>query len=248
MRVTDGLPVCPPTEEAVREMLAATSRDPSEVIGLIAPRWGRATVEKIAVNAVMAGCLPEYLPVVLAAVEGLVCEHSPLETVQSTTAPLAPVIIINGPIKKTLQINYGSGCLGPGWQANATIGRAIRLLLLNVGGGIPGESDMATTGHPHKYTFCFGENEEASPWEPLHVEQGFPLEQSTVTIAYGDGPHSINDHICSSAEHILTIAADTMITMGANLPQRAPILVLCPEHASRVGSDGWSKEDVKRFL
>ncbi len=245
---TDGLPIVPPTPEAVAEMLSGTSQEPSKVIGFIPPRWGEASIERIAVNAVMAGCRPEYLPVLIAAVEGMVAEGSALDVIQATTAPLAPAVIVHGPVRQAIGVNCGSGCMGPGTRANATIGRAVRLVLMNVGGGLPGKGDMATMGQPSKYCYCFGENQEASPWEPMHVERGLRPEDSAVTIAYAENPHNINDHICSSAEHILTIAAHTIATMGVNFPQRAPVLVLCPEHASVIGSEGWSKDDVKRFI
>lgn len=244
---TDGLPIVPPTADRVERMLTGTSRKPEESLGAMPPRWGEATIEKIAISAVMAGCLPAYLPILIAAVEAMLDERYPLYGLQATTHPGAPLAIVNGPIVKEVGLNYSYGLFGPGWQANATIGRAIRLMLLNIGGAIPGKVDRATMGSPAKYTYCIAENEEANPWEPLHVEAGFDRNTSTVTMSSGESPHNINDHVCTSAEHILAIAADTMATIGVNFPL-VPLLVLCPEHAATIAADGWSKDDVKRFI
>ncbi|MBI2908357.1 MAG: hypothetical protein HYX92_11975 [Chloroflexi bacterium] len=173
---TDGLPVVVPTPDRVEAMLAGTRRRPEDLIGLIPPAMGKATVEKMAINAVMAGCLPSYLPVVIAALEAMVAPEFVLARVQATTNPVAPLAVVNGPIRQKLDINCGHNALGQGRQSNATIGRAIRLILSNIGGAIPGVTDMATLGQPAKYTFCLGENEEALPttWPPLHVEKGLP--------------------------------------------------------------------------
>ena len=149
-------------------------------VAVIPPIWGAATVKTLAINAVMAGCLPEYLPVLIAAVEAIADPVFNLYAIQATTHPCAPLLIINGPIREALGMNYSSGSFGPGWRANATIGRAMRLVLLNVGGGYPGVGDMSTQGAPSKFSYCVAENEEENPWEPLHVERGFRPDQSAV--------------------------------------------------------------------
>ena len=202
---SDGLPVAPPTPQRVEAMLAATNLDSDHVVAEIPPIWGAATVEKLAINAVMAGCLPEYLPVLIAAVEAIADPVFNLYAIQATTHPCAPLLIINGPIREALGMNYSSGSFGPGWRANATIGRAMRLVLLNVGGGYPGVGDMSTQGAPSKFSYCVAENEEENPWEPLHVERGFRPDQSAVTVMAGEPPHNINDHSGRSADDILTI-------------------------------------------
>ncbi|MGH7316417.1 MAG: hypothetical protein ACREJS_09180, partial [Candidatus Rokuibacteriota bacterium] len=186
---TDGLPIVPPTGEDVREFLRFTDREPREVVAVLPPRQGEATVERIAINAVMAGCRPEYLPLIITAVETLADPAFNLDSIQATTHPVAPLIIVNGPIAKEVGINSGYNAFGQGFRANLTIGRAVRLLLMNVGGGLPGTGDRATQGSPAKIAYCVAENEEASPWEPLHVEHGFAGEMSTVTAIACEGPH-----------------------------------------------------------
>lgn len=248
---TDGLPIIPPTEERVRWMLSAVDRDLQEVVAVLPPRSAAATVEKIAVNAVMAGCLPDYLPVVIAAVEAMTEEKFDLLAVQATTHPCGPLIVVNGPIAKKLGINSRGNAFGPGVRANATIGRALRLILLNIGGGIPMQIDKSTHGQPAKYTYCVAENEEENPWQPLHVERDFSPEDSTVTVFAAEGPHNINDHASITGRGILMTAAATMATAGNNnltYLRGEPILVLGPEHAATVASDGFSKEQVKDFI
>ena len=213
---TDGLPVVPPTPDRVETMLSATDLPPQHVLAELPPTWGAATVEKLAVNAVMAGCLPEYLPVLVAAVEAISDSAFNLYAIQATTHPCAPLVIINGPIRSLLGLNSSSGSYGPGWRANATIGRALRLVLFNVGGGYPGVGDMSTQGAPSKFSYCVAENEEENPWQPLHVDRGFRPDQSTVTVLAGEPPHNINDHSGRSAEDILTIIAGAMAVTGAN--------------------------------
>jgi hypothetical protein len=247
---SDGLPVVPPTPERVEAMLVATGLDPQQVVAEIPPNWGAATVEKLAINAVMAGCQPSYLPVILAAVEAMSDPAFNLYAVQATTHPCAPLIIVNGPVRSTLGLNSSSGAYGPGWQANATIGRALRLLLLNVGGARPGSGDMSTQGAPSKYSYCVAENEEQNPWQPLHVERGFQADQSTVTVVAGEPPHNINDHTSRSAEEVLTIIAGAMAVTGANNAYTGgeTLLSLGPEHAATIANDGWSKQDIRDWL
>jgi hypothetical protein len=248
---SDGLPIIPPTPDRVQHMLEGTRRDPQSLIGRIPPRWGDATVEKVAVNAVMAGCLPAYMPVLTTAIEAMLAPEFNLYGIQATTHPVAPLLILNGPLARQLDVNNSYNVYGPGWRANATIGRAIRLLLLNVGGGIPGKGDRSTQGSPAKFAFCIAENETRNPWSPLHVERGFDAGTSTVTVWGGESPHNINDHVSQSAPNLLTTIADTAATMGMNnlyLNDTEMLIVLGPEHAATIASEGWTKPDVQQFL
>ncbi|HEX7127599.1 MAG TPA: hypothetical protein VF406_17715 [Thermodesulfobacteriota bacterium] len=247
---TDGLPIVPPTPERVRRMLAGYAGDPSEVIGVIPHLNGEATVERIAVNAVMAGCRPEYLPVVVAVVRAILEPRFNLNSVQSTTNAVAPLAILNGPVVTRLGFNCRENCFGQGTRANATVGRAVRFVLLNIGGADPGKNDRATHGHAGKYSYCVAENEAESPWEPLHVERGFRPEESVVTVVGADAPMNINDASSTSAEGVLHSIASAMITPGSNNALRGgePLLVFSPEHADLIARDGWSKADAKRFL
>ena len=178
---SDGLPVIPPTRQGVERMLRGTRRDRDELIGTIAPAWGKATVERIAINGLMAGCRPEYMPVLIAAVLALTDDRYHLQGSQGTTDGIAPLLILNGPIARSLGFEGGTGCFGHGRRANATVGRAINLMLLSLGGAIPGEIKQSTLSQPGTYSYCISENAAASPWEPLHVERGFAPEASTVT-------------------------------------------------------------------
>ena len=247
---SDGLPVVPPTPERVEAMLAATGLPPQQVVGEVPPNWGAATVEKLAINAVMAGCLPDYLPVLVAAFDAMCDPAFNFYAIQATTHPCAPLVIVNGPIRQRLGMNAGSGAYGPGWRANATIGRAVRLALLNVGGAYPGVGDMSTQGAPSKYTYCVAENEEENPWQPLHVERGFRPDQSTVTVLAGEPPHNINDHTGRSGDEILTLIAGAMAVTGANNAYTGgeTLLALGPEHAATMARDGMSKADVVEWL
>jgi hypothetical protein len=247
----DGLPVVPPTAERVGQMLAFCDRPWDRPIATMAPRYGEATPLRLAANAVMAGCRPEYFPLFLLAIEAMCEKAFNLYGVQATTHQCAPLVIVNGPVAKELDINSGHNAFGPGWQANATIGRAVRLSLLNIGGATPGIGDMSTFGSPQKYSYFVAENEEGNPWEPLHVERGFPREASTVTVIGCEGPHNVNDHESQSGEGILMTIAGTLATTGANdiyYPESEPLIVFGPEHAATVARDGFSKADVRRFL
>jgi hypothetical protein len=247
---TDGLPIVPPTEAAVAEMLRWTDRGPIEVVGVLPPRQGEATVEKIAINAVMAGCRPEYLPVLIAAITAIADPEFNPDGVQATTHPCAPLLIVNGPIGRELQINSGYNCFGQGFRANATIGRAVRLVLMNVGGGLPGSGDRATQGSPAKYSYCVAENEDANPWQPLHVERGFERDVSTVTAIGAEGPHNIQDHNSNTGDGILRTIAGAMGQAGSNniLGHGNPVLTLGPEHAATIARDGYTKADIKRYV
>ncbi len=249
--VTDGLPVVPPTRERVERMLAGTARDRSELVGEVAPNYGRATVEKVAVNAVMAGCRPDYLPVVLAAVEAACDSAFNLHGMSSSTHFSAPLIVVNGPIRERVGLNCSFGVFGPGYRANATIGRALRLIMINVGGAKPGETSMSTFGHPGRYTYCIGEHEEASPWLPYHVERGFRPEESTVTVFAGEAPHGISDHASRTARSLAGSLGWSMCGLwnGKHFPLYShTMLVVGPEHARTFADDGWSKADLRRHL
>ena len=249
-RLTDGLPIIPPTPEAVRRMLSYTDLAPQDVVAIIPPQKGQATVEKIAINAVMAGCVPQYLPVVLTAVQALADEAYNLYGILATTHPCSNLIIVNGPIARELNINAGYNALGQGWRSNATIGRAVRLVMTNVGGALPGTLDRATQGSPAKYSYCFAENEAQSPWEPLHVERGYAAATSTVTVVGAEGPHNINDHGSTSAASLLNTVAGTMAILGSNNAsgRGEPVVVFGPEHAATIAAEGLTKHQVKTWL
>lgn len=247
---SDGLPIVPPTPERVDRMLAWTDRDREVEIGTMPPRQGIVTIEKLAVNAVMAGCRPEYFPVVLAATEAMLDERFNLYAVQCTTHPCAPLLILNGPIARELDVNSRYNAFGSGWRANATIGRAVRLILLNVGGGTPGVLDRATQGQPAKYSYCIAEDELENPWSPLHVERGFDPATSTVTVCGAENPHNLNDHVSTASRGILAMIASSMASMGSNNAYLygEPILALGPEHAAILARDGLSKDDIRSDL
>ena len=246
---TDGLPVVPPTGERVRRFVEYVDRSAEELIAEVPPLGGRATVERIAVNAVMAGCLPEYMPVVIASLQALMDEKFNLRGVQCSTGIHSPIVIVNGPLARTLNVNSGYNCFGQGWRANATIGRAVKLVLVNLGGAIPGETNKATFGHPGSYTYCIAENEEANPWEPLHVEMGFASTDSTVTVFPAEAPHNVMYH-AGNPRDFLTVLADTMCPLG-NVQMYVmgdTFVVLGPEHARMLSEGGWTKRDIRQFL
>ncbi len=249
--MTDGLPVVPPTRERVERMLGGTGRSSEQLLGEMPPNYGRLTVEKVAINAVMAGCRPAYLPVVIAAAE---CACDPafnLHGVATSTHFSAPLIIVNGPVRSRIGLNCGFGVFGPGYRANATIGRTLRLLMINIGGAKPGEISMSTFGHPGRYTYCIGENEEASPWPPYHVECGFAPAASTVTLFAGEGPHGISDHASRTAPALAGSLGWSMAGLwnSKHFPLYShTLLVVGPEHAQTFAVAGWSKADLKRHL
>jgi hypothetical protein len=231
-------------------MLAGIAAAPDLVIGKIPPLWGEATVEKIAVNAVMAGCRPTAMPVLVSALEAMLDPAFNLYSVQATTHPVAPLIVVNGPLARRLAINSGYNCFGQGFRANATIGRALRLVLINIGGGTPGDGDRSTQGSPSKYTYCIAENEDANPWEPLHVERGFPREVSTVTVLGCEAPHNIQEHYSNTGLGILQTIAGAMGQAGSNniLGHGFPMLSLGPEHAATIVADGYTKQSIREFI
>jgi hypothetical protein len=243
----DGLPAIPPTRARVARMLAVMRGRADEVAAILVPRLGRATLEVIAANAVLAGALPEHLPVVVAAVEAVADPAFNLQAIQTTTHPCSPLLIVNGPIARRLGINAGGNVLGQGARANAVIGRALRLVLQNVGGARPGKEDRATHGHPGKYSYCLAENEAASPWEPLAAERGLAGE-STVTVCGSEAPHNINDHASTTPSAIVATVSSVAATVGSNNIYLGgePLVLLGPEHAATAASTGWSKDEFKR--
>ncbi|MBI2320836.1 MAG: hypothetical protein HYU88_01740 [Chloroflexi bacterium] len=247
---TDGLPVVPPTRPLVQRFLAYVERHPDEPVGEIPPLGGRATIEKIAINAVMAGCKPEYFPVVIAAIDALLQPRFNLRAVQCSTHIATPLVIVSGPIVRQLGLNYGNNCFGQGTRANATIGRAVKLVLTNVGGALPGEADKATFGHPGKYTYCVAENDEANPWAPLHVDYGYAPTDSVVTVHPSEAPHNLNNHGADNPRDLLLTFADSMAILCCNNihVMGDVFLVLGPEHAHIIANAGWSKNDVRLFL
>ena len=243
---TDGLPVVPPTPARVERMLSGTDRDPDELIAAVPPKWGRATVEKVAINAVMAGCKSAYLPLILTAVEAMTADQFNLHGVQVTTSHVGPMLVVNGPIRKQLEINDGFNLFGQGWRANATIGRALRLVCTNIGGALPGELDRAAFGHAGKYTCCIAEKEEASPWEAMHVDRGFEVGDSTVTVFAAAGPQTVNDHGSNTAESILNTISENIAAPGNSSGET--LLVIGVEHAKTISEDGFSKADIRSYI
>ena len=243
----DGLPVVPPTEERVLRMLHGTTRAASEVVALVPPNLAPATVEKIAVNAVMAGCRPAYLPVVIAATEAACTDTFNLHGVLATTYFATPVIVVNGPIRHEINLNCGRNLFGQGFRANATIGRALQLLVRNVGGGRPDGIDMSMLGQPGKFTCCVGENEEESGWDPLHVERGFAPGASTVTLFAGEAPRAIRDQLSRTARSLgasMGLCLDAMAHPKLHRMGEV-LLVVGPEHARTFTRDGYSKTDLR---
>ncbi|HEU4726957.1 MAG TPA: hypothetical protein VFT22_03690, partial [Kofleriaceae bacterium] len=247
---TDGLPVVPPTPARVLRMLDGTQRAPDEVVAVVPPDLVPVTVEKIAINAVMAGCKPEYLPVVLAAVQAACTDAFNMHGLLCTTYFSGPVIIVNGPIAAQIGMNSGVNCLGQGNRANATIGRALQLVVRNVGGGLPGGIDRATFGAPSKYTLCFAEDEAGSPWEPLSADRGFARGRSTVSLFPGHGPSAIIDQISRTPESLArTFAAKLAAVSHPKLVLGfGAMLVVSPEHARVFAAAGWSKARLRAEL
>lgn len=247
----DGLPVVPPTPDRVAKFVDAAGKPGTDVIGDIPPSWGEATVEKVAINAVMAGCRPEYMPVVLTALEAMLTAPFNLYGLQATTHPAAPLVVVSGPVADRLGINSGYGAFGPGWRPNATIGRAIRLVLLDIGAARPGIGDRSTQGQPSKYTYCVAENDDATPWEPFRVSEGFDINDSVLFVAAVENPHNINDHGSFTGKQILTTIAGAMTNGGANnlyMGGTETFLFICPEHANQIAADGYGRTDIQQFL
>lgn len=248
-RWSDGLPIVPPTAARVDRMLAGSRRNRDEIIAAIAPGFGQATVERIAINAVLAGCSPECLPVLIAATAAVADPEFNLQGIQATTNPVAVWLILNGPLAGRLQVNATFNCIGQGAWANATLGRAMRLILQNIGGALPGEMDRATHGQPGKFTFCCAENEDGHPWQPLHVERGFAATDSTVTVVGAEGTMNMNTH-AKTAEELARVIAETMIHPPSNeyVHGGEPWFIIGSEHAEIFRRAGWDKATVKREL
>ena len=247
---TDGLPVVPPTHAAVQAMIAACRRDRAEIVGTMPPRMRAASVEQIAINAVMAGCRAEYFPVVLAAVEAMLDPECRLYGIRTATNNGTPLVIVNGPIARELDLNSKGNVFGQGWRANATIGRALQLALRNIGGDMPGETDMSTQGQPGKFTFCIAENEEESPWTPFHVERGYAADDSTVTVIGASAGHNVFTYGCETGEEILDHVVGAMTALGHNnvIFPTGPLVVFGPEHAGVLARDGWDKPKIREYL
>lgn len=248
---SDGLPIVPPTEDRVQRVLGYLKRDPNEVVATLPPRMGAATVLHIAINAVMAGCLPEYVPVVIAAIEAVADPKFNLQVIETDGNPAAPLTIVNGPVRKSIKMNWGRNALGHGNRANATIGRAVRLCLLNIGGAKPGKAALTLLGQPGRYVFCLAEDEDGNPWEPLHVERGFSTADSTVTVVGATGTINVLCGTMYNVRDMLTLMASAMSYMGSNnvlVGDGEPMAVLTRGHAEILRREGLSKADVKQLL
>lgn len=256
LRCTDGLPVIVPTRERVNRLILATGLDGDMVLGKMGPGGGIATVENVAVAAVMAGCLPDHMPVVIAAVNAVIDPAFDLTEMQSTTHCTAPLIIVNGPARQACGgISGGFGALGPGHRANASIGRALRLAMINIGGARPGESDMALLGHPGKFTYCLAEDEESSPFPPLHTSLGFAPEDSAVTVIGAEAPHSVlyspTGDVAQDAQRlskVLAVGLSNVATNNAILRNGAAVVVLNPEHAEVYQKANLTREMIQKAL
>jgi hypothetical protein len=245
---SDGLPVVPPTEARVRAMLEAARLEPGREVAFVAHRAVSITAEKVAINAVMAGCKPEYMPVVVAAVEGIGDPRWSYHGPGTSTAGAGVLLVVNGPIARELEINSGDNLFGPGWRANLTIGRAVRLVMRNVCGSRPGTLDRGTLGHPGRLSYVIAENEAESPWTPLHVERGLRAEQSAVTVVAAEGPRQFYNQLSSTAEGVLTTLADDMRISGTAIGQPHYVIVLAGEHMRTIAADGWDKKRIRQFL
>lgn len=243
---SDGFPLVMPTEVAVQRFVDVVHGD-NEPFAAISPRQVVPTIPTLAANAVMAGCRPEYFPVVLAALRSVLDPEYNLHGTLATTHPCSQMVMVSGPIRAELGINCSSNCFGQGNRANASIGRALQLILLNVGGAKPGDMDRSTQGSPAKFAFCFGENEEESPWEPYHVRRGFSAGDSVVTTMAAEGPHNINDHASTSGEGLVVTMSGAISNPGANtIYGKGPYLVVIgPEHAQTLYRDGWTIESLQ---
>jgi peroxiredoxin len=246
---TDGLPVVPPTPERVQAMLGG--RDSSELLGEMAPAMARVTLERVAACAVLAGCRPDYFPVVVAAVQAALEPAFNIGGQAVTTQPAGQIVVVNGPVRDAIGLNGSVGALGPGWRANMTIGRALRLVVSLTGGGFPGRLDRSTLGNPGKVALCFAEDEEASSWEPLHVERGYEAGSSVVTLIAADAPLSISDHRSTGpAELARVLGWSAASTWSPNWWPLGGIslFVICPEHARSFEQWGWSKQRVREEM
>ncbi|MEE8147334.1 MAG: TlpA disulfide reductase family protein [Longimicrobiales bacterium] len=244
------LPVVPPTAERVDAFLAAIPHPPDRVVGLVPPCYGPATIEKIAANGVMAGCKPEYMEVLIPVVRAACDERFNLHGVQATTHAATPLIMLSGPAAKRLGFASGAGVFGNVARANSSVGRALQLVMTNLGGALPGEIDMSALGNPGRFSYCVAENDEESPWEPLHVELGFGRDESTVTLFAAGGLTEVSEHTARTGAGVLrTIAATLSVVWSWRRCGRVDaVVVFCPEHAATLSSDGFAKRDARDFL
>ena len=250
---TDGLPIIPPTEDRVASMVEASAVDAQEVLGIMPPGNGTVTVEKVAANAVMAGASPEHMPVVLAAIRAALRPEFNIGGVAATTAGASPLVLVNGPVADRLGVNGDTACFGSGHRANAVIGRALALSIRNLGGAVPGEMEQSTQAFPGKYAFCTAENQAHSPWEPLHMELGYPPDESTATLMAVRAFHQITETTVQRGDEVLATVAGSMRAWGvvSYYIQARPgqvLLALCPEHAQEIAAAGYSKDEVKEYL
>lgn len=246
----DALPVVPPTVERVERMLRATSLKAGEIAGRIPPCYGEATVEKIAANAVMAGCVPEMMRILIPLVRAVCDERFNAHGVQATTHFAAPLIVVNGPVRKELGFHCRQNVFSNVARANSTLGRALQLILLNLGGARPAGIDMSALGNPGKFSYCIAENEEENPWEPLHVELGFAPDQSTVSLFAAEPPHGVSEHQARTARGVLKAVSYALATCWSYRFCCAfeALVVLGPEHVKTIRRDGFSKQDTREFL
>jgi len=247
---TDGLPVVPPSDASIAAMLAAAGLEGHEELGAITGRNAVVSAEKAAINAVMAGCRPEYMPVVVAAVKSLCAPAFAYHGPASSTGGSAMALVVNGPIAQRLGINSGNNAFGQGHRSNATIGRAVRLIMMNVMNTRPGLLDRATLGNPGKYSFCFAEHEEDHPWEPLHVSRGLRREDSAVTLIASNSLYQVYNHLAAEPEPLLYCFADALGNVGTSnlLGFNETLIVFAGEHTEVLQKAGWSRLDVQRFL
>jgi hypothetical protein len=245
---TDGMLVAPPTPDRVAAMIEASGLEPGHSLGKIAPSWEEATIELVAINAVMAGLWPSLMPALIAALECIIDPTFNLHGVQGTTNPCAPLVIVSGPIRRREGFHTDTGALGGGSRANAALGRAMRLVLWNVGGGKPGIVDMATLGHPGKWGYCIAENEEDSPWVTMAEDRGFSRDEDVVTVFACDAPHAM--FLSGSPERMLKVIAQSLPRWSVNMFYTAGqfLLIIGPRPAAALASYGFSLDDLRRFV
>ena len=246
--LTDGLPVVPPTPDRLAQFLDAANLKPEDVVGVVSVGAIPITAEKVALNAIMAGCLPEYMPVIVTGIQAMVDDEFSLNATAASTSGASHMLVVGGEVVDDLGINCGLNMLGPGTRANATIGRAIRLILMNVCGALPGVLDKSTLGNPGKYTSCIAEDESLTPWPPLRTHYGIPESQDAVTAFTCYAPVQVSDHRSNSAEEVLTRIADAIVAYPYYARGCEIMVILVPEHLNHVLCAGWSKKDVQQFL
>ena len=246
----DPLPVVPPTSTRVDRMLSMTSLSPNHIVASVPPNYGHATVEKIAANAVMAGCKPEMMRCLIPAVRAACDERFNLHGVQATTHFATPMMIVNGPIREELGFACGSNVFSNLARSNSTLGRAMQLIFTNLGGARPGEIDMSTLGNAGKFSSCIAENEEENPWEPLHVARGFSAEQSAITLFAAEPPRGVSEHTAVSGREVLRTITFALVTVWSYrvCGAMSALVVLCPEHVKTIQREGWSRQDIRQFL